>query len=1114
MRDDQGGQHSEYEEVQENADGKLFVVLGLGALGLCGIVGAGLFLIYSLVQAASSPVAAPRAIAESPAEVALEPAAKLVIPDVAESPAPDDTTDRTPVEIAVETPDEIEPEIVLPKVPKQLNPAPPGAVPVATVSPVASTVEDDNSTGSDDPAPEPPKALKPAQPASTEVAVAAPVVPVAAEKPVASEPAPTQIATADRGESASSKSGQPLSYQWTPGMIQSYTVKLTAKVNDQEQSVSGSVQLTVDETPPKKDESKTKTKAEEPITGTGTGFVVTADGYLVTCAHVVQGADLVEVQLGGSTHEAKVIDVQADDDIALLKIKATGLSPLAMGQTENVRLGEEVRAVGFPLSDLLGKSVKVTRGSIAGIIERDSGRRFQIDAAVNPGNSGGPVIDARGTVLGVASSKLIGLGLNRVGFCVPADRVESLLKANNVTPATDAPQDNLSGPDLVAAVTPSVALITVKVGPLKASGELVRIRTSGNFKTSSQRRRGIPFAFPNITMDSGSLNVDSQGRVASFDSPNQLPFLAGPMALLTVHPFDERGRTSWTVMNRIKVTIQRDNSPGGFRIPRPRIPIPRFGPRIRDPFAPETVKKFDAVEVHQYRITSDSDDLVELEKTFTLTTLDDDESPYFRITGTGNVVYSRQNQIVESFEFDHHYEKNDGEKQVRLPVRIVVNREAPAVVAQRNRESAVRQAKVEHGNTLKAANKVEVPPVEKLDALIAKIKAATRTPSSELRALAGTTVLPERQADVELLLLELLESSEYRTIAGALGALNRWGTEDCIPQVVSKLKHGQFSVVQAACKTLKAIPDERSVAPLLETLKGNRLASHDAKAALIGIGSAAEEPVLELLTSGDRQQFIAACDILKDLGGEVSLPALEEAAASGGGFRKSYVKRSLDSVKARVAAANASDNPNEGPHVAKIEAFLKAINDPSDSSGYKRTSTLMRLGSPNDYKKDEVEEGLLKALEASNFAVQHQGMMALQKRATKRSLEKLLKIADDPKNKLQFMALQTLAKIAEPADIVPLAKFIGDQKVGGQVEDLFRKMGISAEVEQSLVDRLVEGDRRVQKAVIRLLTVFGTPESLAVLDSLANAPEANSVQYDAARAAARIRLREDMPISG
>lgn len=1102
MRDRSEAQR-DYVEVEENHDGRTMILLVAGAVLACGLFLSAGYTAFTLIF---DGVSIPDGVASNVPVAFTEsdgPSDELISQPQAVTPS-----DSVPV--SASRPQVLQPTVVatVPQTPAEpaTIPATQGVIPESTNTEIAVTAEPKPVAKA--PAEDLPKTVAGANSTvpKTAPAVAADVVNEAVQqqrtKPTAPS-TPTQVAAVNPASVVDTKltkdetapplkqpaRGMPLSYQWNSGDIQGYSVDMTTTANGQKQSVSGTVELTCDEQPLKVD-SKAAAKKSKPETGTGTGFFVSTDGYLVTCAHVIQGADKVDVEVNGKSYSAAVVAVEADDDLAILKIDAEGLSPLSLADSSKVRLGEEVRAIGFPLSTVLGNGIKVTRGIVAGIVDREDGQRFQIDAAINPGNSGGPVVNDRGQVLGVASSKLIGMELTRVGFCVPAQRVLSLLKANKVEALQAQPDKALDGPSLVEAVAPSVGLITVTIDPHTVSGELVKIRTTGNFKTkrATNNRQRMMFSFPNMTFNSGSLNVDAFGNVESFSAPNQLPFLAGPMALLTVHQFDPAGRTSWTVRNRIKISVQRDNSPSGrMRIPIPR--LPRFGGRIRDPFAPQTIKEFDAQEVHQYRIVSDSDDKVVLEKTFTLTTLENDETPYFRISGKGEVVFSRKLGLIESFEFDHHYEKNDGKETVRIPVEIIVVREDSAVVAKRKRLSAIAQANVEHDNVIKAANKAVVPAGEQVDALIKKIKEEHAKGGfvSSLGSLAKLSVLPERQSEVEALLVDLLEDKQYLTVRSSLDALTKWGTPNCVPAVIPQLKHSMFPVVQSAIKTLATIDDERAVAPLLETLRANRLARHDAKEALSKLGSYVEESVIALLFEKDLQVFHAACDILKEVGGKASVEPLE-AVASGKDFsRKSYADRALQGVKSRIAAAETAAATGEGstdPSASRVEAVLKAMASPSDKSGYARTSALMKLGAPSAYKPAEVEDALLIALDDPNFAVQHQGMMALQKRATERSIRRLLKLFADPDSKLQYMAALTL-----------------------------QKTGVGVDGEVQLANVLATADKKRQKSIVDLLTTVGSPASLAVLDELANSPTASSVQYGAARAAARIRLRAGMPVS-
>jgi S1-C subfamily serine protease/WD40 repeat protein len=196
----------------------------------------------------------------------------------------------------------------------------------------------------------------------------------------------------------------------------------------------------------------------EPVTGSG--FVITADGYVVTCAHVLEDSALVDVTLAGKVHRARVIELEPKPDLALLKIDASGLVALSFNMAP-VETGVDVWVFGFPLRRELGGSLSVTRGTVSSTIVRKGQKFLQIDAAVNPGNSGGPLIDERGEVIGVVTAKLAGELISNVAFAVPTDQVQKLLARHKVSQAQPIDSVVGSGAVLVKRVSPAVALVSV-----------------------------------------------------------------------------------------------------------------------------------------------------------------------------------------------------------------------------------------------------------------------------------------------------------------------------------------------------------------------------------------------------------------------------------------------------------------------------------------------------------------------------------------------------------------------------------------------------------------------------------------------------------------------------
>jgi serine protease Do len=169
--------------------------------------------------------------------------------------------------------------------------------------------------------------------------------------------------------------------------------------------------------------------------GLGTGFIVRADGVIVTNAHVIAGADSISVMLrDGKIYPAKKLGADETNDVAVLKIDAKDLPIVRVGNSSSLVVGEWSIAIGNPYGFLLGNSEpSVTAGVISGVgrnlIERGDGPQqyydmIQTDAAINPGNSGGPLANADGEVIGVNSSIYSNSGGSvGLGFAIPINRV-------------------------------------------------------------------------------------------------------------------------------------------------------------------------------------------------------------------------------------------------------------------------------------------------------------------------------------------------------------------------------------------------------------------------------------------------------------------------------------------------------------------------------------------------------------------------------------------------------------------------------------------------------------------------------------------------------------------
>ena len=225
------------------------------------------------------------------------------------------------------------------------------------------------------------------------------------------------------------------------------------------------------ETPPPRPSNKsgkTANTAPRPpkleLAATGTGWYVAPGGYLVTNAHVVEDCKVVTLK-GGA--ELEVLNVQPDEDLALLK-GMTAVAPLVLRDGRSARLAEDVLIAGYPLGGILSSGINVTVGTVSALAGMgDDVRRFQFTAPVQPGNSGGPVLDTSGHVIGVVVSKLNAMNIQdqigdipqNVNFGIALPSLIKFLKGNNVPYEPKASSAHIDKVDLAELARESTVLL-------------------------------------------------------------------------------------------------------------------------------------------------------------------------------------------------------------------------------------------------------------------------------------------------------------------------------------------------------------------------------------------------------------------------------------------------------------------------------------------------------------------------------------------------------------------------------------------------------------------------------------------------------------------------------
>ena len=194
-------------------------------------------------------------------------------------------------------------------------------------------------------------------------------------------------------------------------------------------------------------------------TAAGSGIIISEDGYVLTNNHVISGADKITIYVNSGdgseeqSYEATLVGSSESNDIAVLKIDATGLNAAAFGDSDQIEVGELAVAIGNPMGQVHGS---VTAGIISAVeqeltIDDVTINAIQTDAAINPGNSGGALFDSYGNVIGIVYAKSSSVSIEGIGYAIPVNNIKDLVAQMINDP--DSVKDQTKGSQIMLGIT-------------------------------------------------------------------------------------------------------------------------------------------------------------------------------------------------------------------------------------------------------------------------------------------------------------------------------------------------------------------------------------------------------------------------------------------------------------------------------------------------------------------------------------------------------------------------------------------------------------------------------------------------------------------------------------
>ncbi|PHS12478.1 MAG: hypothetical protein COA78_08380 [Blastopirellula sp.] len=419
-----------------------------------------------------------------------------------------------------------------------------------------------------------------------------------------------------------------LAYKWQDFYFR-YDLKCTSEIRGLNLDTIGYVNYQSNST---QDFAIIKEFDEIEKTRSGTGFVVHPEGIIVTSAQIVFGANRIDVELDGIEYQADIIGYNPNSDLAVLKIQAEGLTFIPIAEANQIELAEEIRVLRHSLSNALEEELEITAGTVTEFVEEEEARLLQIDAAINPEDRGGPVLDNQGRVLGVASTFHRGEEIPNTGFAIAAETVSQMLSDLVIPIAQSNSETPLNEMEFNKRTKPAIARIKVQAatGGFRFVPNIVNYHSSMD-TTGSKREKN---------RESSRMVVDAYGKIQLHKGQEGLPYRLGSIGKIGLERLSQTGEKEWKTEE--ETLIAESEVTSKWFLVNPGLVISGSQKKLTPP---DKLKIYHPAVIRtSYKIVSKTNNSTKVEKKYSLITLDKKtgNKPYLEITGKGTFEFNKE----------------------------------------------------------------------------------------------------------------------------------------------------------------------------------------------------------------------------------------------------------------------------------------------------------------------------------------------------------------------------------------------------------------------------------------------------------------------------------------